>query len=42
MNVRQRIALDNYCRFGFETVNPIFTYQVPTGLIILTVAAGHE
>ncbi len=42
MNVRQRIAIENYCRFAFETVNPIFAYRVPTGLIILTVAAGHE
>lgn len=42
MRPRQKIALDNYCRFAFETLNPRFAYQVPTGLIILTVASGHE
>ena len=42
MKTRQYIALANYCRFAYETLNPIFSYRVPTGLIILTVAAGHE
>lgn len=42
MNKRQQLALDNYCRFAFETGNPKFAYRVPTGLIILTVASGHE
>ncbi len=42
MNVRQKHALDNHCRFAFETMNPSFSYHVPTGLIILTVASGYE
>lgn len=42
MNTRQRLALEDYCRFAFETMNPKFSYRIPTGLIILTVASGHE
>ncbi len=42
MNIRQRHALENYCRFAYETLNPTFAYRVPTGLVILTVASGHE
>lgn len=42
MNTRQRIALDNHCRFAFETLNPRFAYQVPTGRVLLTVASGYE
>lgn len=42
MNTRQRLALENSCRFAFETMNPKFSYRVPTGLVILTVASGYE
>jgi len=42
MNARQRLALEKYCRFAYEVMNPCFTYRVPTGTVILTVASGHE
>jgi len=42
MNPRQALALANYCRFAFETINPRFRFEVPTGHVILTVASGYE
>lgn len=42
MRPRQRLALENHCRFAFETLNPKFAYQIPTGRVILTVASGYE
>lgn len=42
MNKRQTIALENYCRFAWETVNPKLNYAIPTGKVILCVAAGYE
>lgn len=42
MNKQQQIAIRNYCRFAFETINPRFCYATPKATILLTVAAGHE
>lgn len=39
---RQRLALENHCRFAFETINPKLAYMVPNGRILLTVATGFE
>ena len=42
MNTRQKLALERYCRFAFETLDPALAYQVPTGLVVLSVDTGYE
>ena len=42
MNKRQQLAIENHARFAFESINPKLIYRVPTGLVILCVASGHE
>jgi hypothetical protein len=42
MNKQQRIALENHCRLGGETINPIFRSGSATHSIVLTVNSGYE
>jgi len=42
MNKRQQIAIENHCRFGFETINPRLGYLVPGASIVLSVNSGYE
>lgn len=44
MNSHQQVALQNHCRFAFETAQPKFTYLVDAGeiSIVLTVNSGYE
>lgn len=44
MNARQKIAIENHCRFAFETGHPRFVFLVAGGKvsIVLTVNSGYE
>jgi uncharacterized membrane protein (GlpM family) len=43
MNKQQRIAINNACYFGFETIQPHFAYlSSPFVSIVLTVNSGYE
>jgi hypothetical protein len=44
MNQRQQTAIDNHCRFAFETAQPRFGF-VDSGRrasVVLTVNSGYE
>lgn len=46
MNQHQRTAIENHCRFGFETAHPQFGHVVQaydlTYSLVLTVNSGYE
>jgi hypothetical protein len=44
MNDRQELALDNHCRFAFETGQPRFAWVDDDGKasVVLTVNSGYE
>lgn len=44
MNANQQIAIDNHCRFGFETAHPRFAHalRLVPGCVVLTVNSGYE
>lgn len=42
MNKQQKIAIQNPCRFAFETMNPIFATAKPGMSVILSVNYGYE
>lgn len=44
MNDHQRAALENHCRFAFETGNPLFVWiDRKTGAsVLLSVNSGYE
>jgi hypothetical protein len=44
MNDRQRTALENHCRFAFETCQPRFAYldRSCRASVVLTVNSGYE
>lgn len=43
MNHKQRVALENHCRFAFETMNPAFHHLSDEGYsLIITVNSGYE
>jgi hypothetical protein len=42
MTGEQRVAFDNPCRFGFETLHPRFRHLRPGASLILTVNSGYE
>jgi hypothetical protein len=44
MTSHQQIALENHCRFGFETGQGKFAYLVDGGRasVVLTVNSGYE
>lgn len=43
MTEQQTIAITNYCRMGFETVNPKFGWlRIDEISIIVTVNSGYE
>lgn len=42
MNARQQLALENHCRFAFETAYPPLAYLNPAGSIVLSVNSGYE
>ena len=43
MNQKQRIAIENHCRFAFETMNPNFHHLSDEGCsLIITVNSGYE
>jgi len=43
VNHKQRVALENHCRFAFETMNPAFHHLSDEGYsLIITVNSGYE
>lgn len=42
MNPRQKMAIENHCRFAFETMNPKLAYLTPIGSVVLSVNSGYE
>lgn len=44
MNARQKTAIENHCRFGFETARRIFAHLLERGRysLVLTVNSGYE
>jgi hypothetical protein len=42
MNEEQRTAIENHCRFAFETLHPRFRHLRPRASVILTVNSGYE
>ena len=44
MNAQQKLALDNHCRFAFETAQPRFALGLEKRhvSIVLTVNSGYE
>jgi hypothetical protein len=42
MTPEQRIAIDNTCRFAFETAHPRFGHRLPGASLVLTVNSGYE
>lgn len=42
MTRAQRIAIENHCRFAFETAHPRFSHRLPAGSLVLTVNSGYE
>lgn len=44
MNEMQRVAIENHCRFAFETAQDRFRWVTPRqrASIILTVNSGYE
>ncbi len=43
MNDRQKTAIENHCRFAFETGQPKFCFRTLDGAsIVLTVNSGYE
>lgn len=43
MTPEQRIAIDNSCRFAFETAHPRFGHRIADNAsLVLTVNSGYE
>lgn len=44
MTKEQQIAIDNHCRFAFETARPRFCHIIQNGKasLVLTVNSGYE
>lgn len=42
MNQHQATALENHCRFAFETNNPKLCFTTLVGSVFLSVNSGYE
>ena len=43
MTPQQRIAIENHCRFAFETARPLFAHRLADGAsLVLSVNSGYE